>query len=259
MVPRLPYRLPHRQAGVELTEETTTEIGNPDTTQETIRPRRSQRTPVLILSLIAVLAVGFALGAVVKLPTSDTALSVPAADSVDVGFAQDMSVHHTQAVLMATVEYNGAADPYVRSLAFDIMTSQQAQIGQMQGWLSLWGQSLLPSGKYMTWMGSDGGHSMSGMSTDAGGGVTTMPGMASTADIDKLRATTGPALDTLFLQLMLRHHQGGASMLSYAAAHAVEPVVRNFAKQVSSTQQSEASYMEGLLSQRGAKPLPLGG
>jgi len=219
---------------------------------------------VLVLALVAVLAVGFALGSVLKPPSSSNSLSVPAADSVDVGFAQDMTVHHTQAVLMATVEYSGAVDPYVRSLAFDIMTSQQAQIGQMQGWLSLWGRSLLPAGKYMTWMAGDTGHSMSGMSASPGrdvtaGGVTTMPGMATTADIEKLRVTTGPALDTLFLQLMLRHHQGGASMLSYAAEHAVEPVVRNFAKQVSTTQRSEASYMQGLLSQRGAQSLPLGG
>ncbi|MGZ4557177.1 MAG: DUF305 domain-containing protein, partial [Mycobacteriaceae bacterium] len=84
------------------------------------RPRRSQRIPVLLLALIAVLAVGFALGSVVKLPNSEQTLSVPAADSVDVGFAQDMTAHHLQAVLMATVAYNGAVDPYVRSLAFDV-------------------------------------------------------------------------------------------------------------------------------------------
>lgn len=221
--------------------------------------RRSQRTPVLILALIAVLAVGFALGSVVKLPSGGDSVSVPAADSVDVGFAQDMTVHHTQAVLMATVAYNGAVDPYVRSLAFDIMTSQQAQIGQMQGWLSLWGRSLSPAGKYMTWMAGPMGHATHGAAATPTTGVDVMPGMASTADIGKLRATTGPALDTLFLQLMLRHHQGGADMLSYAAEHAVEPVVRNFAKQVSTTQHSEASYMTGLLTQRGAQPLPLGG
>lgn len=221
--------------------------------------RRSQRTPLLILTLIAVLAVGFAVGAVVKPPSGEATLSVPAADSVDVGFAQDMTVHHTQAVLMATVAYNGAADPYVRSLAFDIMTSQQAQIGQMQGWLSLWGRALLPSGTYMAWMSGSSAHPMAGMAAGPSGGVAMMPGMATTADIAKLRATTGPALDTLFLQLMMRHHQGGAGMLSYAAEHAGESVVRNFAKQVSTTQLSEARYMTGLLSQRGAQPLPLGG
>ena len=223
------------------------------------RRRRSQRAPVAILALIAVLAVGFALGSLVKLPTGDPALTVPAADSVDVGFAQDMTVHHTQAVQMATVAYPRAVDPYVRSLAFDVMTSQQAQIGQMQGWLALWGRALQPAGNYMTWMTNAPGRSMAGMSADTGGGVAVMPGMASPAELEKLRASTGPALDTLFLQLMLRHHQGGAGMLNYAAEHAVEPVVRNFAKQVASTQHSEAGYLESLLSQRGAAPLPLGG
>ncbi len=221
--------------------------------------RRSQRAAVAILALIAVLAVGFALGSLVKLPTGDPTFTVPTADSVDVGFAQDMTVHHTQAVQMATVAYTRAVDPYVRSLAFDIMTSQQAQIGQMQGWLALWGRALQPAGKYMTWMTNAPGHSMAGMSADTGGGVAVMPGMASAAELEKLRATTGPALDTLFLQLMLRHHQGGAGMLNYAAEHAVEPVVRNFAKQVASTQQNEAGAMQSLLSQRGASPLPLGG
>ena len=56
-----------------------------------------------------------------------------------------------------------------------------------------------------------------------------MPGMASTEELSGLRAATGPQLDVLFLQLMLRHHEGGAGMLSYAAEHAELPQVRNLA------------------------------
>ena len=36
----------------------------------------------------------------------------------------------------------------------------------------------------------------------------------------------------LFLQLMLRHHQGGAEMLSYAATNASQEPVRNLAAQM---------------------------
>ncbi|WP_241249921.1 DUF305 domain-containing protein [Rhodococcus sp. X156] len=212
---------------------------------------------VLALALVAVLAVGFGLGATLGLPSSGDNLSVPAADSVDVGFAQDMTVHHQQGVQMATVAYTGAVDPYVRSLAFDIMTSQLAQVGQMQGWLSLWGRPLAPSGAYMTWMSDAGGHH-GAASSSSGAGAATMPGMASAAEISQLRAATGPELDTLFLQLMLRHHQGGAEMLSHAADRAVEPVVRNLAKQAAATQQAESTYLSDLLTQRGATPLPLG-
>ena len=45
---------------------------------------------------------------------------VPAADSVDVGFLQDMSVHHGQAVEMASWERDHTTDPELRQLAFDI-------------------------------------------------------------------------------------------------------------------------------------------
>ena len=36
----------------------------------------------------------------------------------------------------------------------------------------------------------------------------------------------------LFLQLMLRHHQGGAPMAGYAAQHAETPQVRNLAEKM---------------------------
>ena len=91
------------------------------------------------------------------------------------------------------------------------------------------------------------------------GGVAQMPGMASQSDLAALSAATGSDVDTLFLQLMLRHHQGGAGMLSYAAANAGQPVVASFASQVSGTQVNEADYMTQLLAQRGAQPLPLTG
>ena len=47
-------------------------------------------------------------------------LSSPTADSVDVGFAQDMSVHHQQAVQMASWERDHTTDPALKQLAFDI-------------------------------------------------------------------------------------------------------------------------------------------
>ena len=61
----------------------------------------------------------------------------------------------------------------------------------------------------------------------------------------------------LFLQLMLRHHQGGAEMLSYAAANASQEPVRNLAAQMLSAQTSEAGYLTQLLTARGGTPLPL--
>ena len=72
---------------------------------------------------------------------------VPAAESVDVGFLQDMSVHHQQAVEMATWEHEHTSDPELRQLAYDIQSTQAGQIGRMQGWLELWGASSQPVGR----------------------------------------------------------------------------------------------------------------
>ncbi len=86
-----------------------------------------------------------------------------------------------------------------------------------------------------------------------------MPGMATNAEITKLIGLKGETSDTFFLQLMIRHHMGGAAMMSDAANHAASPAVRNFASKMLAAQQSEIVVMTGMLTARGAKPLPYTG
>jgi uncharacterized protein (DUF305 family) len=45
-------------------------------------------------------------------------------------------------------------------------------------------------------------------------------------------------------------------MMRYAAEHATNPVVRNFAAKMADSQDSEISVMTQMLSERGAQPLP---
>jgi uncharacterized protein (DUF305 family) len=181
-------------------------------------------------------------------------LQVPPADSVDVGFAQDMSVHHENAVQMAAWARDNTTDPAVRQLAYDIEAGQTAQIGQMQGWLTLWGAALQPVGGYMSWM-TPGMGAETGMD-HAAGAVARMPGVASTEDLARLRASTGPPADVLFLQLMLRHHEGATQMLRYAAERAVRPEVGNLAGQMLTAQTSEGRLIREMLTERGGAPLP---
>jgi len=213
---------------------------------------------------VALLLLGAAAGMLIGLPGS-TSVPVPGPDSVDVGFAQDMSVHHEQAVRMASWERDHTTDPQLRQLAFDIETGQSRQIGYLQGWLGLWRASNQSPSGYMRWMPAEG-PGMAGMPgghDSAGGGptgavVAQMPGMASDQEIRELTTSTGPAMDTLFLRLMLRHHQGGGPMLSYAAQTAQEPEVRNLASQMLTSQTAESDYLRQLLAARGATPLPPG-
>ncbi|NMH98991.1 DUF305 domain-containing protein [Pseudonocardia sp. K10HN5] len=219
------------------------------------REPRWARPLVAVVAAVGLLLLGAAAGLLIGLPGSSST-TTPAADSVDVGFAQDMTVHHEQAVQMAAWERDHTTDPVLHQLAYDIESTQTQQIGRMQGWLGLWGQASLPvGGHHMAWMSGAMSHDHGGSMTS--GGVATMPGMASDEDLKRLRAATGKDLDVLFLQLMLRHHEGGTSMLQYAAQHADVPEVRNLASQMLSSQTSEAAYMKQLLAQRGGQPLPL--
>lgn len=236
-----------------------TDLANPDTT---VQPsKRSQRTALAVVGLIGVLALGFALGFFARLPLDDNNPPFPAADSVDVGFAQDMTVHHNQAVDMATIALTRSTDTDVRGLAFDILTSQQNQVGQMQGWLALWDRAPLPTDGYMAWMTAGGGHGHGHAAADstepAAQGDGKMPGMATAAEMSALGQASGPALDVMFLQLMLRHHQGGLPMMEYAEQYADVPAVRNLAQKMVSTQQGEATLITSMLTERNASPLPM--
>ena len=216
---------------------------------------RSRRAALVVLGAVVLLAVGFGIGLLAG-GRSDVADPGP----VDVGFAHDMSVHHAQAVDMATTELTGGADPAVKNLAFDILTSQQSQIGRMQGWLTSWGEPLLPTGGYMKWMAhGDGMHQSHGGDMDhSGGAVAVMPGMASADDLARLRRAAPAERDVLFLQLMLRHHQGGTDMLTAAAEGAEVGYVRDLARQMLATQTSESALMTDMLRERNAPVLPLG-
>jgi uncharacterized protein (DUF305 family) len=166
----------------------------------------------------------------------------PTTDSVDAGFARDMSIHHEQAVQMAALAYDRTEDEAIRSLAFDILTTQQGQIGIMSGWLDAWGLPWTSAGPRMEWMG---------MSVDG-----LMPGMATAEQMASLRAATGEAADVIFLELMIPHHRFGVEMAQYALDHAREEPVRLMAQGIVEAQALEIEYMQELLAAKGHAPVP---
>ena len=211
-------------------------------------PAAAPRHRPLRAVLLAVIAVGLVVlggGLAVALGIGRT--PTPAADSVDAGFARDMSTHHLQGVEMANLALGRTTDPQIRSLAFDISATQTNQVGRMQGWLSLWG--LPPSGgEQMAWMGGSGHDHM------AAGGL--MPGMATEQELAELQSLSGTQFDVRFLQLMIRHHQGGREMAEYAAQHAELAPVRSLARSIAETQTAETTTMAAMLTALGGTPLP---
>jgi uncharacterized protein (DUF305 family) len=221
--------------------------------------RSSLSRPVVIgATVVAVLLLGAVIGMFLTQRALNSAgPATPAAGSVEVGFAQDMSVHHLQAVTMANWARDHSTDPQVRQLAFDIQSTQLEQVGRMKGWLMLWGQPEQTTGAYMAWM-PQGGHEMAGMPMPASSALPAdapMPGMATNAELAKLRSLSGKDLDVYFLQLMLRHHQGGTAMAQYAHDHTSVPAVKTLTQSILDSQGAEMVLMKQMLTARGAQPL----
>jgi uncharacterized protein (DUF305 family) len=222
------------------------------------RPRRGLTGLLVAVIAIALLAAGGGLAVALGIGRTDT----PAADSVDAGFARDMSQHHLQAVEMANLAATRSQDAEVQRLAFDISATQTNQVGRMQGWLTLWGLPLT-GGEVMSWM-SDGamtghdmsGHDMSGTDTGAAADGAVMPGMATETELAELRSLSGTAFDVMFLQLMIRHHAGGLEMAQYGEEHAGEAAVRSLAGSIVAAQSAETATMQEMLTARGGTPLP---
>jgi uncharacterized protein (DUF305 family) len=193
-------------------------------------PHRTRPTAALngvVLAAVAVIAAYIAGGAV--------AADVPGDDSPEAGFARDMSAHHAQAVQMAELLRPKTDDPEMQLLASDIALTQQAQIGQMNAWLDVWGLPAYSDADPMAWMG---------MAHDS---VGDMPGMASRAAIAELARQQGETAEQTFLQLMIEHHRSGVTMAEAALQRSDEPVVRNLAERIVASQQSEIDTMEALL------------
>jgi uncharacterized protein (DUF305 family) len=153
-----------------------------------------------------------------------------------------MSIHHEQAVQMATLIMARSEDEAIKSLAYDILTTQQGQIGIMSGWLDAWNLPWTSAGPRMTWMG---------MAVDG-----LMPGMATPEQMASLREAHSPAADVIFLELMIPHHRAGVEMAQHAAEHARTTPARLLAQGMVDAQALEIEYMQELLAATGQSPLP---
>lgn len=204
---------------------------------------------VLAVVALAALVLGALAGALLA---RQPALAAAAEGSVDAGFARDMQAHHAQAVDLAVLVRDRSTDDEVRTVALDILLTQQNQIGQMAGWLSTWGLPAAASEPPMAWMAGTGhGHGTAGGTAGDAAGYAAMPGWVSRADLARLTAATGAEADRLFLQLMIPHHQGGVEMAAYAVEHAQRPQVVALARTVVTSQERELTALQDMLEARG--------
>jgi uncharacterized protein (DUF305 family) len=173
--------------------------------------------------------------------------STPGDRSAEAGFARDMQAHHDQAVQMAFIIRDKTADPTLRTVAFDIITTQQQQSGQMAAWLQTWGLSPTGSASPMAWMAGHPGHGAALAAAKATG--ATMPGMATPAQLAELQSAAGVPAERLFLTLMIAHHEGGIEMADAVLTTTEQPQVRRLATAIASSQRAEVEQMTQMLDQ----------
>ena len=200
-------------------------------------PARGTRAgAALLLGLVAALTIGCQSG-------------TPRDDSAEAGFARDMATHHAQAVDMAFVIRDKSSDDAMRALAYDIVVTQSTQRGVFMGWLQEWGLPQSSSAPRMAWMP---GHAQMAR----GSGTTLMHGMATEDELRRLREAQGVEAEILFLQLMIRHHEGGVIMARAVADLSRRADVVQMARSIESGQRVEITAMTQMLAARGARPLP---
>ena len=154
----------------------------------------------------------------------------------DVKFMQGMIAHHAQAVEMSALVAERAQRDAITTIAQRISLSQEDEIAMMEQWLESRNQPLtLPAG----------GH---GMHDDMHSEM--MPGMISEADMSRLASLSGAEFDSLFLELMIRHHEGALTMvedLLDQPGSAQDSVLFEFTSEVTADQTSEIERMTGML------------
>jgi uncharacterized protein (DUF305 family) len=208
-----------------------------------ISEKRTRRLPgidrrVGLFALLAVVAllVGSAVFVYQSIPRP------PESDSAEAGFLRDMSDHHAQAVEMALILHDRTADEQLLTMTTDIAMTQQGQIGTMLGWLDLWDVSPTSDDPAMAWMD----HPI----TDG-----MMPGMATAEQVEQLSTLPVDQAEVLFMQLMIRHHQGGVAMAEAVLERSNQEEVTNLAQSIVRSQNSEIDAMNQMLQARGQAPI----
>jgi uncharacterized protein (DUF305 family) len=160
--------------------------------------------------------------------TVSTGPTTPAVDPDDVTFLGDMMVHHSQALRMAGWAQTKAANRSVKAIAERIRVGQQPEINAMRTMLTQWGK---PAPDLTHTEHSD--HS-------------GMPGMARPEQLAALERTSGTAFDRMFLQLMIRHHQGAVTMSLAQARTGQDLRTLELAQEIGVTQTKEIATMLNL-------------
>jgi uncharacterized protein (DUF305 family) len=167
-------------------------------------------------------------------PQQATGAATVTATAVDIKFIQGMIGHHAQALEMTALLPSRTSRADMRLLARRIELSQADEISWMERWLEVRGQS------------EPNSHSH-----HASGG-NLMPGMLTADEMTRLAAATGNEFDRLFLESMIKHHEGALIMVNdlfMTEGAGQDTEIFAFASDVDADQRIEIDRMSALLAE----------
>jgi uncharacterized protein (DUF305 family) len=150
----------------------------------------------------------------------------------DVRFMQGMIGHHAQALEMAALLPSRTSRDDMKMLAMRIEVSQADEIKMMQYWLDARSQTVPV------------------LHAHHAHGSTLMPGMLTMEEMERLAGAKGAAFDRMFLEGMIKHHDGALMMvkeLFSTPGAGQEPEIFAFASDVDADQRMEIDRMGAML------------
>lgn len=174
-------------------------------------------------------------------------VGTPGYAPADAEFVRGMIVHHRQALDMTALAPDRADSDDMPLLAQRIEETQKFEIDLMLRWLE---ERDEPAPDPPRATGAHGGHAAGAHPDHAD--HTGMAGMASPEQMAALADAEGEAFDRMFLELMIRHHEGALIMVDELLATergGKEPQLFVMLSHIDADQRAEIARMQRMLDQ----------
>lgn len=153
--------------------------------------------------------------------TSTAPTTTPAAAPYDLQFIDSLTKHHQMAVDMAKMAAPKFDRQELKDAAKMMVDDQTKEIAQLRQWRDQWYPGAAPAENMQ------------------------MPGMSSTnMDMSHMQSMTGHALDMMFIDMMIPHHEGALAMGQDALTKAEHPELKELSGTIIEKQKKEIGQMQ---------------
>ncbi|MET4022674.1 uncharacterized protein (DUF305 family) [Bradyrhizobium sp. S3.2.12] len=141
-------------------------------------------------------------------------------------YIRHMTTHHAQGIELARVAAERAQDAHLRKLAMLMVASQAGENRIFENWWLSWFETEMPD-----------------CSTAE---RAAMPGLLTQAEVRDLKSAPPGNFDSVFVELMSRHHRGAVKMADQMWQSRSDPRLRVMAHAIRHEQQGEIALMQHL-------------